>query len=156
MLRCPWMNEAVDPWRERWLRSCRALFVCLCRDGEAAGCLGGQEGALAPSEPRSLSPARSLILSRRRKLGKSLKCRSTALQYQTSQQPLAAEGRDTAGVWITSFYPQNELEQVHKLQNKIIKTVGNYSRDLWSPPQHREPQRGCQWPLLLLILSGKY
>lgn len=103
----------------------------------------GGSGVLALSEPRSLSPAMGLILSRLHKLGNSLKYQSAVLQNQTSQQPLAAEGRDIVGVWITSFYPQNEFEQILKLQKKILKTAGNSGRDLWSPPQHREPQQGC-------------
>lgn len=113
--RCLWVKEAVDPWREQQFCSCRALFVRLCGDSKAAGCLGGWEGALALPQPRLLSPAMGLILSRLHKLGNSLKCRSAALQKQTSQQPFAAEGRDSDGIWITGFYPQNELKHDPKL-----------------------------------------
>lgn len=113
--------------------------VCLsiCRAGEAAG---GREGVLALPEPCSLSSARGLILSRLSELGNSLKRRSAALQNWKSQEPLTAEGRETAGVWIASFCPQNELKQVHKLQNKTLTTAGNYCRDLVSPQQHGEPR----------------
>lgn len=130
ILRCPWAPGCSFFFVQG------SVYLSICRAGEAAGV---REGVLALPEPHSLSSAHGLILSRLSELGNSLKRRSAALQNWKSQQTLTAEGRETAGVWIASFCPQNELKQVHKLQNKTLTTAGNYCRDLVSPQQRGEP-----------------
>lgn len=75
-----------------------------------------------------------------RKFFETTKCHTT----MPGSSPLVLYAEIQLGFGSPAFN-HRMLKQVHKLQNKILKTAGNYGRDLWSPPQQEEPQRSCQW-----------
>lgn len=115
------------------------LLVHLYRGGRCLPVPGGWEGAPAWQSHGLLPPATGLILFRLCKLGNSLKHQSVTLQCQAAALHFFKQkyswGLDH------QLLSTKMLKQVHKLQNKILKTAGNYGRDLWSPPSTRSSSK---------------
>lgn len=149
-----WINEAVGPRCEWWLGPCRAVCWSICA-GMGGGCLSWRlGGSTSLAEPHFASTSHCfdpLQAVQIRKFFETPKC-DTAVP---GSSPSLLQTEIQLGFGSSAFI-HKMLKQVHKLQNKILKTAGNYGRDLWSPLQNEEPQQSCRWLPQLLILAGKY
>lgn len=155
-VRCPWLwiSEAGSPQCE-WCLVHAGLFVSPSNNGMGCGCLswrlGGSTNLAKPqfaSTSHWFDPLQTVQI---RKFLETPKCHTA----MPGSSPLLLQAEIQLGFRSPAFIHKT-LRQVHKLQNKILKSAGNYGRDLWSPPQHEEPQQSCRWLPLLLILAGKY